>query len=91
MKEISDYKFSSNSWQLRELGFISGNKYKVVKEFKSVKSGDIIIFIGFEDTDNHFGRFVFKNEKGQLFEISGDFCSNKHHLFVEIKNNIVEA
>jgi hypothetical protein len=46
-----------------------------------LKVGDDVTYAGFSDIDNHYGIWVFKNNRNEPLEIAGDFC-NVHESFI---------
>jgi len=88
VKSVTDYSFR-DSWQVSELKLKPGTIYKVRAGFDDLQEGNEVEFVGFEDVDNHFGRFVFKDKESRLLEVCGDFCSNQHPSFKKLRNALV--
>ncbi len=88
MQKITDYVFS-NSWQVKELKLKQGLLCRFVQPLKNIPRGAVMQFVGFEDVDNHFGRFVFMNKAGEIVELPGDF-SGRNSLS-ELKSAMVPA
>jgi hypothetical protein len=89
MKNFSNFEFS-NSWQVTELNLKQGERYKILLDLASISAGEIAIFLGFEDIDNHHGNFVFQKLSGQIVEISGDYSGRDHSSYLKIKNALVK-
>lgn len=90
MKNISDYIFY-DSWQLKELNLKQGNAYIVLSDLGDLKTGKIVKFIGFDDIDNHYGKFVFTDSKGQVIEVCGDFSSLTSGCLLDLKQVLIDA
>lgn len=90
MKKVTDYIFY-DSWVLKELAMESGAEYIVLQDLCDLRKGQVVKFIGFDDVDNHFGRFVFTNQDGAVLEVDGDFSSSEHSRFKELKNALSKA
>ncbi|TCI01132.1 hypothetical protein EZV61_19175 [Corallincola luteus] len=90
MKKITDYIFY-DSWQLSALNLVSGDNYVVLEGLCDLKANELVEFKGFSDIDNHFGKFIFVNSDGEVLEVSGDFSSQEHHRFKELKLAIKKA
>jgi hypothetical protein len=81
---MSEYIFY-NSWQLNELRMNPSEEYVVLMDLGDLKKGELVKFVGFDDIDNHFGIFVFTNEKNQILEVSGDFSGPDHPCLRKLK------
>lgn len=84
MKNVYDYVFS-HSWQPQKLQLQQGAQYHVFTELGPFKPGEMAIFLGFEDIDNHYGKFVFKKPDGEIVEFPGDYSGPTHSSFLKIK------
>ncbi|HMU66802.1 MAG TPA: hypothetical protein PKE57_06645 [Cellvibrionaceae bacterium] len=84
MKNVYDYVFSQ-SWQTQELQLQQGVQYPIFTELGPFKPGEMAIFLGFEDIDNHYGKFVFKKHDGEIVEFPGDYSGPTHTSFLQIK------
>jgi hypothetical protein len=91
MKNISDYTFYYNSWQLKELNLKQEAEYFIENDLCDLKKGMTVKFIGFDDVDNHYGIFVFADSDGNLLEVRGDFSSPTHGKFLELKQTLSNA
>lgn len=90
MKKISDYIFYS-SWQIADADVKPNERFTVTRDIGDLKTGESVVFIGFNDVDNHFGIFVFTNEKNEVLEVSGDFSSPRSSSLHNLKNSLVKA
>lgn len=72
MKSLTDYIFY-DSWQEKKLNLKAGDRFRVIQTIGKLSCGDEVTYVGFDDVDNHYGIFVFKNQSNQALEISGDF------------------
>ena len=88
MKVLSDFEFS-NSWQVVELELKQGVKYEILQNLGSFTPGEMVIFLGYEDIDNHYGNFVFQKIDGEIVEFHGDYCSTNHSSYLKIQNALV--
>jgi len=85
MKQIADYNFI-DSWAVDELGVEPNEEYLVLNDFRQLKKGQLVRFVGFDDVDNHYGIFVFADADGNLLEAYGDFSSATHSSMTELKS-----
>ncbi len=74
MKLLTEYIFY-NAWQETRLNLTAGDCFTVTQALGKLSCGDEVTYVGFEDVDNHYGIFVFKNQKNQALEIGGDFST----------------
>jgi hypothetical protein len=77
MKKLSDYIFGS-AWQPGNLGMKPYEEFVVLFDLGDLKKGAVVKFIGFDDVDNHYGIFVFVDQKDKVLEVSGD-CSGPNN------------
>ncbi len=90
MKKISDYIFYS-SWQLSDADIKPNESFTVTRDIGDLKAGESVVFIGFDDIDNHFGIFVFMNERNEVLEVAGDFSSPRSSSLNDLKNSLLKA
>lgn len=74
MKLLTDY-ILYDAWQEKKLGIKAGERFKVTQPIGKLKIGDEVTYVGFDDVDNHYGIFVFKNQSNEPLEICRDFSS----------------
>ena len=74
MKSLTDYIFY-NSWQEKKLGIKTGDRFKVIIPIGKLNINDEVTYVGYDDVDNHYGIFVFKNNANEPLEIGQDFCN----------------
>ena len=87
MKKLTDFIFYA-SWQVKEMGLKVGAWYLAANDLSELKAGDIVKFEGFEDVDNHYGRFVFTDKSGNVRVVDGDFSSQERHKFKLLKDTL---
>lgn len=90
MKKVTDFIFH-DSWHVNEMGLKVGSLYLAKNDFSQLKAGEVVKFAGFEDVDNHYGRFVFTNQSGQVLVVDGDFCTKDHSKFKQLKEILSNA
>ncbi|UTA48330.1 hypothetical protein L1F30_02010 [Simiduia sp. 21SJ11W-1] len=90
MKKVTDFIFY-DSWHVKEIGLTVGSFYLAKNDLRELKVGEVIKFAGFEDVDNHYGRFVFTNQSGQVVVVDGDFCTKDHPDFKQLKETLSNA
>lgn len=90
MKKISDYIFYA-SWQLSELNIRPNAEYAVLADVGDLKNGSVVRFVGFDDVDNHYGRFVFIDINGNVLEVSGDCAGPNHWCLTKLKIALSES
>lgn len=54
----------------------SGKRYRFLSDFRGLRAGEIIVYRGFNDIDNHYGEHEFTGEDGRDVKLGGD-CSNR--------------
>jgi hypothetical protein len=90
MRKITDYTYYK-SRQAEELGIKANDRLSVLHDIGELKKGDVVTYIGFDDVDNHFGVFVFTNQKDEVVVVSGDFSSYTGPFMDELKAALLKA
>ena len=66
-----------------------GHHYRVVASIQGLREGMVVRFVGFDDIDNHYGRYEFITRAGEAVAVSGDFSTLRNsplgeaHRFLE--------
>ena len=84
-RAISDYTFY-NSWILKEIGIQPNEAFSVTQDIGDLRTGEQVVFVGYDDVDNHYGIFVFTNARNEILEVTGDFLSLTGTRLNSLKN-----
>lgn len=57
---------------------VPGERYRVRQPIGQLVAGTIVTFVGFEDIDNHHGRYQFRDGSGAIVVVDGDFSTPRH-------------
>jgi hypothetical protein len=57
---------------------VVGREYEVRENLQELRTGMIVRFDGFNDIDNHYGRYEFTSRDGRSVAVAGDFSSPRH-------------
>jgi hypothetical protein len=57
---------------------VVGREYEVREDLQDLRAGMIVRFDGFDDIDNHYGRYEFTARDGRRVSIGGDFSHPRH-------------
>lgn len=83
-KKFDKYTFY-DSWQLDELNMKPDDAYLVLQDVGELKQGERVIFLGFDDVDNHYGIFVFMDAERRILEVPGDYSGPNHSHMTDLK------
>jgi uncharacterized protein YqcC (DUF446 family) len=56
---------------------VTDQRYRVLQAIGDLEKGAIVRFSGFDDIDNHYGRYVFVDSGGNEVAVHGDFSTPK--------------
>jgi hypothetical protein len=51
-----------------------GRRYRVLQPIRQLSAGEVVTYQGFDDVDNHYGRYLFAGPDGRELVVDGD-CS----------------
>jgi hypothetical protein len=57
---------------------VIGREYEVRENLQELRTGMVVRFDGFNDIDNHYGRYEFTSRDGRSVAVAGDFSSPRH-------------
>lgn len=67
-----------------------GKRYRVLETIQELPRGATVVFRGFDDADNHYGRYEFEITSGQRVAVAGDFSSREHSPLAELHRYLEE-
>lgn len=57
---------------------VIGREYEVREDLQELRVGMVVRFDGFDDIDNHYGRYEFTSRDGRRVAVAGDFSTPRH-------------
>jgi hypothetical protein len=57
---------------------VVGREYEVREDLQELRAGMLVRFDGFDDIDNHYGRYEFTSRDGQRVAVAGDFSTPRN-------------
>lgn len=60
-----------------------GCQYEVLEDLQALRAGMVVRFDGFDDIDNHYGRYEFTSRDGVRVAVAGDFSTPRHSPLCE--------
>ncbi len=68
-----------------------GRRYRVLETLQQLTKGDVVTFVGYDDIDNHYGKYDFQTSEGRAVSVSGDFSTLRSSPLGEAHRYLAEA